>query len=244
MKLKSYLKKAEQEGWAVGQFNFADSKTLKAIVQAAGVMRAPVVIGTSEGESKSLGLAQAVALVKAYREETGLPLFLNLDHGKTFGYIKKAIGAGYGAVHFDGSKLLLEQNIRETKKVIAYARKFGVLVEGEVGVIGGALTDPQDTLKFIKATKVDSLAVAVGSIHGARSSLNLKRLKAIKEKIGKMPLVLHGGSGVSRNDIRKAIKLGVAKINISTALKIARSGQSIQFIVEDKIKLFGSVNKA
>ena len=107
MKLKYYLKKAEQEGWAVGQFNFSDSKTLKAIVQAAQATKAPVIIGTSEGESKSVGLAQAKALVKAYQQETGLPIFLNLDHGKSFGYIKRVIDSGYDSVHFDGSSLPL-----------------------------------------------------------------------------------------------------------------------------------------
>ena len=244
MELKYYLEKAEQEGWAIGQFNFSDSKTLEAIVQAACALKALVIIGTSEGASKSVGLAQAVVLVKAYQAETGLPLFLNLDHGKSFGYIKKAIGAGYDAVHFDGSKLKLEQNIRETKKIVAYARTLGILVEGEVGEIGGVLTEPQDALKFVQETQVDSLAVAVGSIHGLRSSLDLKKLRAIKEKIGEVPLVLHGGSGVPEADVKKAIKSGVAKINISTALKIARSSQSIKFIVEDKIKLFGSAHKA
>ncbi len=269
--LKYYFKKAGKQGWAVGQFNFSNLRILKAIVLAAQENKSPVIVGTSEGESRSIGLKQAVALIKSFRRETQLPIFLNLDHGKTFGYIKKAIDAGYDAVHFDGSRLPLARNIRETKKVVKYAKKSGVFVEGEVGMIGGALTCTEEAQEFIKKTGVDSLAVAVGNLHGIRSSginpnLNLKRLKEIKKKAGSLPLVLHGGSGTPQNDIKKAIKLGIAKVNINTELRLAylkalkkalkrkskkitlykympRVIEAVQKVVEDKIKLFGSLNK-
>jgi fructose-bisphosphate aldolase class II len=247
--LKYYFNKALKEGWAIGQFNFSDVKTAGAIVRAAQKLRSPVILGTSERASKIVGLKQAVALAKGYQKETKLPIFLNLDHGRSFPYIKKAIEAGYEAVHFDGSDLSLEENIKETKKLINYAKKFRVLVEGEVGVIGGVLTKPQDALKFVNETNIDSLAVAVGNIHGIRPAginpnLNLERLKEIKNKLGSLPLVLHGGSGTPQQDIKKAIKLGVVKINISTELKKAALSGREEEVVEQKIKLFGSINKA
>ena len=267
--LRKYLQIAQRQKWAIGQFNISTLEVLKAIVQAAVKLKSPVIVGTSEGESKFLGLRQAVALVRFFRQETGMPIFLNLDHGKTFQYIKKAISAGYDAVNFDGSGLPLQENIRETKKVVEYAKKFKVLVEGAVGVVGGALTNPEEALEFVKETKVDALALAVGSIHGIGSSgtdpfLKLKRLKEIKEKLGNMPLVLHGGSGVQKKDIKAGIKLGIVKININTELRMAYTNtlkqalkkkeivpykympkviEAVQKVVEEKIKLFGSINK-
>ncbi|MDP1538567.1 MAG: class II fructose-bisphosphate aldolase [bacterium] len=267
--LKYYLKKAQKEGWAIGQFNISNLETLRAIVLAAQKLKSPALIGTSEGESKFIGLEQAVVLVRVFREKTGLPIFLNLDHGKTFEYIKKAISAGYDAVNFDGSGLPLQENIRETKKVVEYAKKFKALAEGAVGVVGGALTNPEEALEFVKETKVDALALAVGSIHGIGSSgtdpsLKLKRLKEIKEKLGNIPLVLHGGSGVQKKDIKAGIKLGIVKININTELRMAYTNTlrqvlkkkeivpykympevigAVQKLVEEKIKLFGSENK-
>ena len=267
--LKHYLKKAQTQGFAVGQFNYANLNTLKAIVQAAQKTKSPVIVGTSEGESKSLGLKQAVALVKSYGN---LPIFLNLDHGKSFRYIKKAIDAGYDAVHFDGSEMDIKDNIKEAKEVVKYAKSHNVLVEGEVGIIGGKLTELADAVKFIQETQVDTLAVSVGTIHGIKNPgrlnppLNLKRLKEIKEKIGAVLLVLHGGSGTQESDIKKAIKRGIVKININTELRQAYTAalkkvlkdkpkesasykymppvvEAVQKKVEEKIKLFGSANK-
>lgn len=225
MNFENYFKKAQKEKWAIGQFNISNLETLRAIILAAKNLNSPVIIGTSEGESKFLGLKQTAVLVKTFKEETGLPIILNLDHGKSLDYIKKAIIAGYGAVHFDGSALSLEKNIFLTKKIVKYAKKFNVLVEGEVGVIGGALTNPEDAQKFIKETKVDLLAVNVGTIHGMAKSgknerINLERLKEIKEETRNTYLVLHGGSGALKKDIKSAIKSGVVKININTELRM------------------------
>lgn len=279
MNLKSYFKKAQKEGWAIGQFNFSNLEVLKGIIQAASAMRSPVILGTSEGESKFFGLKEAAAIVNVYKRKTKLPFFLNLDHGKTFEYIKKAIGAGYEAVQFDGSELSLSENIALTKKITRYAKKFGVLVEGEVGIIGAVaapksvMTDPFEALKFVRETKVDSLAVAIGNLHGMRiaggvaEELNLDKLKEIKSKTRDFPLVLHGGSGVREEDIKAAIKSGIVKININTELRVAYTNalkkvfrenpgettpykylpggvKAIQEIVEEKIKLFGSRNRS
>lgn len=284
--LNNYLKRAQKEKWAIGQFNISNLEILRAIVRAAQGLNSPIIIGTSEGESKFIGLKQAVVLVESFREETRLPVFLNLDHGKSFDYIKEAIRAGYDAVHFDGSRLSLKENIEITKTIAELAHKKGILVEGEVGVIVGAsevletspeikeedLTNPKDALKFIKETKVDSLAVNIGTFHGIEASgrnphINLQRLREIKEKIGeKSFLVLHGGSGTLREDIKAAIKLGIVKININTELRLAFTDTlkkvleetpkettpykylpgailAVQRVVEEKIKLFSSNNK-
>lgn len=284
--LNNYLKRAQKEKWAMGQFNISNLETLRAIVWAAQGLNSPIIIGTSEGESKFIGLKQVVALVESFREETRLPVFLNLDHGKSFNYIKEAIRAGYDAVHFDGSRLSLKENIEITKTIVGLAHKKGILVEGEVGVIVGAsevletspeikeedLTNPKDALKFIKETKVDSLAVNIGTFHGIEASgrnphINLQRLREIKEKIGeKSFLVLHGGSGTPKEDIKAAIKLGIVKININTELRLAFTDTlkkvleetpkettpykylpgailAVQKVVEEKIKLFYSNNK-
>lgn len=262
---KKYFKKAQQEKWAIGQFNISNIETLKAIISAAQKLKSPVIIGTSEGESKFLGLKQTVFLIKAFKEETNLPIILNLDHGKTFGYVKEAILAGYDTVHFDGSKLPLKENIFQTKKIVKYAKKFNVLVEGEVGEIGGDLTNPKEAQEFVKETGVDLLAVNVGTMHGISASgkdlINFERLKEIKNNVGKTCLVLHGGSGVLNKDIKEAIKLGIVKININTDLRIIYTKtlrnvlvkqpkefipykympeviEAVEKIVEEKIKLF------
>ena len=242
--IKYYLKKAQEEKFAIGQFNFSDFTQMKAIVNKSVELKSPVILGTSEGESKFFGLEEAVALRDALRKKTGLPIFLNLDHGHSFEYLKQAIDAGYDMVHFDGSKLPLDENIKITKQVIKYARKKGVTVEGEVGRIGTDaskiyldkfeikeedLTKPDEALRFLKETKADLLAISMGNFHGIEISgidpnLRLDVLKAIKDKVGERYFVLHGGSGTPEDDIKEAIKLGIVKININTELRLAFSG--------------------
>lgn len=253
MLLKDYFQKAQKDKWAIGQFNISNLETLKAIIQAAQNLQSPVIIGTSEGESGFLGLRQAVALVKSFKEETGFPVFLNLDHGKTLDYIKEAIDSGYEAVHFDGSRLSLKENIEITKEVAAYGHNKGVWVEGEVGMIKGSseihkekiavkkedLTDPDEALEFVKETGVDSLAINIGLFHGVdvfgkKPAVNFERLKEIKEKVGeRASLVLHGGSGVSEKDIKAAIELGIKKININTELRLAFTN-SLKNVLKEK----------
>jgi len=284
--LKYYLKKAQEKKFTIGHYNFSDFTQLKAIVSAGEKNKSPIILGTSEGESKFFGLEEAVALRNVLRKKSGLPIFLNLDHGKSFEYVKEAIDAGYDMVHFDGSKMPLDENIKITKQVVKYARRRGVLVEGEVGKIGNEasrlysekfiinendLTKPDDAARYIKETKVDLLAVSIGNFHGIEISgidpnLRLDILKAIKERVGKTFLSLHGGSGTPEDDIKDAIRLGICKININTEIRLAFSGNLRKFLnsnmeeiapykflatakmaaegaVDRKIKLFGSANK-
>ncbi len=241
--LRYYFKKAQAEKWAIGQFNFSDFTQLKAIVKAAKELNSPVILGTSEGESIFFGLKEAVALRDVLRKRTGLPIFLNLDHGKSFDYLKQAIDAGYDMVHFDGSKLPLDENIKITKEVKKYAKWKGVLVEGEVGKIGTDsskiysekfeikeedLTKPDEAKKYLDKTGADLLAISMGNFHGIEISgvdpnLRLDVLENIKKVVGKTFLVLHGGSGTPENDIKEAIKMGIVKININTELRLAFS---------------------
>jgi len=250
--LDHYFKKAIKETFAVGQFNVSNLEGLRAVVAAAGVLKSPVIIGTSEGESRFLGLNQIVALVRSFREETGLPVFLNLDHGKSFDYIKEAVDAGYDSCHFDGSQLELEENIKIAKEVVKYAAKKKVLIEGEIGFVKGSstilenvpevkeedLTDPAEAEEFIKRTGVSRLAVNVGTFHGMNASgrdlrVNLKRLGEIKKAVGDFPLVLHGASGVLPEDIKEAINLGIRKINLNTELRVAFTNALRKFFEEN-----------
>lgn len=267
MNYNDYLKRAFQEHWAIGQFNFSDEITLLAILKAGQELSSPLILAISERSSRIFGLERAVELVRKNQEEIRVPVFLNLDHAKDLSYIKKAIDLGFAGVHFDGSGLALNENIAKTKEIVDYAQKIGTLVEGEVGFIGNIedkkviLTDPSQAQQFIKETKIKSLAIAIGNLHGGQSSgqnpnLNLERLIEIGKKTYSIPLVLHGGSGVGDQDVKEAIKLGIAKVNINTELKVAYASalekklsrdeiiQSIQKVVEQKIKLFGSENKA
>ncbi|MBI2049881.1 MAG: class II fructose-bisphosphate aldolase [Candidatus Staskawiczbacteria bacterium] len=293
--LKYYLNKAYREHWAMGQFNFSDFNQVKGVVAAAQNLKAPIILGTSEGESKFIGLKEAVAIRNVLRAKTGLPIFLNLDHGKSFSakggsasggeysYIKEAVLAGYDMVHFDGSKLPLEENIEISKKVVNFAKKKGVVVEGEVGRFGTDasrlyqekfeikekdLTNPKEAEIYLQKTGVDVLAVSVGTFHGiditgVSPHIRLDRLGKIRNIID-VPLVLHGGSGTPEEDIKKAIRLGIVKININTEIRVAFANalrkslageivpykylpeaiNSVQAIVEEKIKLFGCQNKA
>ena len=280
--LYKLFKKAQKEKWAIGHFNFSTLEQLKGIVAAAKKLSSPVILGVSQGEANFLGLEEIVALVRILENKINFPLFVHLDHGKDLGYIKRAIDVGFDSVHCDGSYLSLKKNIELTKKAAAYAHKKGILIEGELGYIIGTsklyklktlritekeMTQPQEVEQFIKETKVDSLAIAIGSAHGCYAGpekLDFKRLKQIK-KISNTFLVLHGGSGVSATDLKKAIKLGIQKINVNTDLRVAWK-QSLQKVlnesqevkpynilpkvelkiqkkVEKYIKLFGSVNK-
>ncbi len=239
MKIKSILKKAEKEKKAVGQFNFSDYSQLKGIIAAIQKTGYPAILGNSEKEADFIGLETAVALRDLFRKQNKISVFLNLDHGKSEFIVKKACRIGYDMVHFDGSSLSLKENIKRTKKIVRYARKYNVLVEGEVGVLGTEssklykedfkieeknLTDPKEAEIFVKETGIDYLAVSIGNFHGMKikgknPKIQIERLKEIKKRIGNKFIVLHGGSGIPDSDIKKAIKEGIVKININTEIR-------------------------
>ena len=280
------FKKAKDNKYAIGAFNVSNLEQLKGIIQAAQNLQSPVIVATSKGESVFVGKKQIKALVAVYREETDLPVILHLDHGKSFEVVKEAIEAGYDSIHFDGSKLDFEENIEMTKKVVDFAREKNVKnIEGELGYLRGTssmqddveikkedLTDPKQALEFIERTGIDNLAISIGNVHGIFKSnknphLFLDRLEEINSEVGdKVGLVLHGGSGTPEEDVKKAIELGVVKVNVNTELRLAYSKtlnefmqinpeqttpykimptvvEAIQKVVEDKMKLFKSDNK-
>ncbi len=291
MSPREIIKKAQQEKYAIGAFNFSTAEVLKATVAAAKELNSPIIVSTSEGEANFFGFHEAAALVEVWRQDAKLPIILNLDHGKSLEAIKKAVEAGYNAVHFDGSSLSYEENLKQTKAAVDYIREaektFGrqIIVEGELGYLRGGssvhaealeikpedLTSPEQAKEFIEKTGVDSLAVVIGNAHGifakGEERLNLERLAQIREALGdKVFLVLHGGSGIPEEDVRKAIELGIAKVNINTELRVAYkegleeetkqnpkettpykmlqpSFDKVKEVVAEKIKLFGSENK-
>jgi len=246
------LRRAQKEKWAVGQFNISNLETLRAILQAAQRLRSPVIIGTSESESSFLGLKQAVALIKSFKEEIDCPIFLNYDHGRDIIRLKHAIDLGYDSVHYDGSNLSLEDNISNLKELVAYGHKSDVLVEGELGSVGGSSeihkeeieimignqVRPEDIDGFINETGVDILALGIGNIHGVyedrpKPKIDVARLTEIKEK-ARIPFVFHGGSGVPEEEIRQVIECGFSKININTELRIAYAESLRNYLLSNR----------
>ena len=236
----------ENKGSAVGHFNFAEITVLKAALKAAQELNAPIILGTSEKEADFIGRKEAAALIKIYKDK-GLPVFLNADHTKSLEKIKESVEAGYDSVLFDGSELSLEENIKKTKEVVEWVKSVNpnVVVEGEIGYIGSgsklldeipkgiSVTSVEDAIRFVKETGVDMLAPAVGNIHGIVKSgeprLDIDLIKSIKEAV-KIPLVLHGASGNSNEDIKAAIEAGISIIHINTEVRVAWQEALVNFI--------------
>ena len=280
------MEKAHIGRYAIGQFNVSTDEQITAIIEAAKNLNSPVIIGTSEGERNFIGVEQIVALVNSWQKETDLPIILNADHCKTFESVKEAIDAGYDSVHFDGSELPFDENIYITKRIVEYAKSVNpnIIVEGELGYLPGSseihgevkinikdLTIPEEARDFVRKTGIDSLAIAIGNIHGMKADatdphLYLDRLEDIRRTVPNVFLVLHGGSGTPENDIREAIKLGIVKININTEIRLAYrealknfleenldelktykilspAMEAVKKVVENKIILFGSKNR-
>jgi fructose-bisphosphate aldolase class II len=252
MSLLKIIKKAEKERKAIGHFNVSNLEQLKAVARAAQKLNLPVVIGVSEGEREYIGIHHVKDLIDSYNKEHGKKggfwLFLNADHTHSLEKARDAAGAGFDEILFDGGKLSIEENIRQTKEVMKSVKpglkfwKKDILVEGELGYIGSSsevrkeipegaaikpedLTKPEEAARFLKETGVDLLAPAVGNIHGMFANapdpaLDIERIRAIKRAVG-IPLVLHGASGNTDGDIRAAIDAGVSVIHISTELRAA-----------------------
>jgi len=252
MNLKDYLNKALKEGWALPHFNISDAVTLAGICEAAKELGSPLLIGTSEGERKFIGLRQAVAMVKIYREEYKLPIFLNADHHRSVSTAQEAVDAGYDSIHIDLSVAKLEENISGTKEVVAYAKSKNknISVEGEVGYLvtesskiykeiieipPESLTLPEEAARFVKETGVDRFAPAVGNLHGIAANvkkLDIARIEAIRAVIGDAAMVLHGGSGTPDDQIKEAIKAGINNIHINTELRVAYAETLRKFLAD------------
>lgn len=282
---KEMLEKARREGYAVGAFNINNLEWTKAILTAAQRCSSPVILGVSEGAGKYMtGFKTVAAMVKAMTEEMNItvPVALHLDHGSYEG-AKKCIEAGFTSVMFDGSHYDIKENVEKTKEIVALAHSLGISVEAEVGSIGGEedgvtgrgeVADPAQCA-MIADLGVDMLAAGIGNIHGRYPAnwqgLDFETLEKIKEAVGDMPLVLHGGTGIPEDMIKKSISLGVAKINVNTECQLSFAAATRKYIerekdlqgkgydprkllapgfdaivetVKEKIALFGSRNKA
>ena len=277
--LKEVLQDADQLNMAIGAFNTHNLEMLPAIIKAAGKQKTPVIIQTSCGTANYVGHRNLVAVCKSMAEEYGVNVALHLDHAKDFGEIRKAIRAGYSSVMFDGSSFAFKENILGTKQVVNFAKDFGVSVEAELGTVGGTedgivvsqdevfYTDPKDAVQFVAETGIDALAVAIGTNHGqymSKTDISFERLEQIKAAVD-IPLVIHGGTGVKDDDVKKVIDLGIRKFNVGTELLVRWNRKSkecyeahkenisnrdnvgpclttIEEIVERKISLFKNLN--
>ncbi|MCF3943317.1 class II fructose-1,6-bisphosphate aldolase [Oceanobacillus alkalisoli] len=228
--MKEMLKTAKENGYAVGQFNLNTLLWARPVLEAAEELKAPVIVASSERLVDYLGGFRIIAsTVKMFIKELGItvPVALHLDHGIEVERCKAAIDAGYSSVMIDGSHYSIEENIRMTKEVVEYAQLHGVSVEAEVGTVGGTedgltggiqYADPEHCERIVEETGIDALAAALGSVHGpyqGEPKLGFAEMKEISELID-IPLVLHGGTGIPREQIRKAIHYGHAKINVNT----------------------------
>ena len=242
--LREVLKQAETEGVAVGHFNVSDLITLKAVLEGARGQGVPVIVGVSEGERKFLGVRQVAAMVKSWREEHDFPVFLNADHTHSLESAMEAAKAGFDCIVFDVSTLPFEENIRQTSAAAKALKSIRpeILVEGEIGDIGSGseihdaapdlrkgLTTPAEAKRFVEETRIDTLAPAVGNMHGmipsmvtgdAKKRLDIERIRAIKEQT-QVFMTLHGASGTDDDDLRRAIAAGITVIHINTEVRLA-----------------------
>ena len=282
---KEMLNKAREGKYAVGQFNINNLEWTKAILLTAQECNSPVILGVSEGAGKYMcGYKTVVGMVNGMLEELNItvPVALHLDHG-SFEGAKACINAGFSSIMFDGSHYAIEENIAKTTELVNACNVLGLSLEAEVGSIGGEedgvigageCADP-DECKAIADLGVTMLAAGIGNIHGKYpenwAGLSFETLAAVKEKVGDMPLVLHGGTGIPENMIKKAISLGVAKINVNTECQLsfqeatrkyieegkdqqgkgfdprkllAPGFEAIKATVKEKMELFGSIGKA
>ena len=245
---KKMLQDAVKGNYAVGQFNINNLEWTKAILLTAQENNSPVILGVSEGAGKYMcGYKTVTEMVKAMIEELKItvPVALHLDHG-TYEGAQKALAAGFSSIMFDGSHYPIEENLEKTKEIVALCHEKGVSVEAEVGSIGGEedgvigageIADPNECKK-IADLGIDFLAAGIGNIHGKYPAnwkgLDFNALAKIKELIGDMPLVLHGGTGIPEDMIKKAISLGVAKINVNTECQLSFADATRKYIEAGK----------
>jgi fructose-bisphosphate aldolase class II len=275
------LQGAYEGRYAVGAFNANNLEQIQGIIAAAEEERSPVILQASQGAIRYVGLDIIAAMVLTFARAATVPVSLHLDHGTSFEQNVRCLRAGFTSLMFDGSLLPFEENVDVTRKVVEIAHPVGVSVEGEIGRVGGTeegldeediaalLTEPEEAERFAKLTRVDALAISVGNVHRMKTqsaTLDIPRIHAVRELTEK-PLVLHGASGVTNASIVKAVRAGICKINVATALnmafmqgvttalkaspreidprKILRYGrEELKEKVKEKIRLFGSSGSA
>ena len=261
--LREYISEAEEKGVAIGHFNISNLEGLHGIYEAVKKLsdevgeKLPIIIGLSEGEENFVGSAEAEALVESIKKEDGWPIFLNADHHYSFEGVKASLDAGYDMAIIDAVTKPLEENVEITKKCVEYAKELGakegreVLIEAELGFIGKSsklldeipegvskesMTKPEEAKSFVEATGINLLAPSVGNlhgmVHGGNPELDPERIKSIRE-IAEVPLVLHGGSGISDENFTQAIKAGIAIIHINTEIRVAYRDALKQFLAEN-----------
>ncbi|MFA6909063.1 MAG: class II fructose-bisphosphate aldolase [Patescibacteria group bacterium] len=277
---------AKQHEYALGAFNVDNLETTLVVVRAAVQKKSPLIIQISERTIKYGGLKTMTAMIETMvRDEAGqIPIALHLDHGKSFRSVAECIAAGFSSIMIDNSDVPFKENVILTRQSVEYAHKKDAWVQGELGVVKGleeasqderekVMTDPAEAKQFVEETDIDTLAVAIGNVHGivklkkGLPKLNIKRLKEIHAAMPDMPLVLHGASGVRGEDIRETFAYGMRIINLNTELKLAFSNSlrdtliahpeffdirdyfekpmtDLQAVIEERLELFGSVGRA
>ena len=271
---KEYLIRARREGWALGGFNVFDLESARAVIDAGEQLAAPLLVQTSEGAVKHAGLENLVAIVRQLAGRTKAPVALHLDHGKSVELARAAVDAGYTSVMIDASRESYDENVRDTRAIVSYAHPRGVHVEAELGTLGGIEDLGEQAARFAAETEVDALAVAIGTSHGAYKfkgtpHLDFDRLQTISQHITQ-PIVLHGASslpadgialaerygaklphaqGIPPELIRRAVTLGIAKVNTDSDLRLAALGRLRQVLTErpdlfNLYELMGEVEKA
>lgn len=227
--MKQLLHEAKQGGYAVGSFSIANMEMILGVIKAAQETKSPAILQIAEVRLNHSPLELIGPVMLAAAKEASVPIAVHLDHGQTLECIAKALKLGFTSVMFDGSHLPLEENIATTKKVVELAQAYGAAVEAEIGCVGGSedgsvdiaihCTSPEQAVEFMEKTKVDALAIAIGNAHGNykhEPKLRFDILKKVHESVP-VPLVLHGGTGISPDDFIKCYKNGIKKINIATA---------------------------
>lgn len=239
---------ADKYNFTVGAFNMHNLEMLPAMIRAAKKKGSPIIIQTSVGTANYIGKEVIVNVCKTLAEKESVDVVLHLDHATQYNDIKEAIDAGFSSVMYDGSHLSFKENILRTKEVVAYAHARGVSVEAELGMISGseddkvvsdetkAYTNPNKAKEFVEATNVDALAVSVGTCHGSyksKTEINFPLLEELNKKVS-VPLVIHGGTGVKDEDIKKCIENGVRKFNVGTELLVGWTRTAKKFFSDTK----------
>lgn len=275
---REILKKAQENKYAVPAFNVENMEMMQAVIEAAKELRSPVILQTTPSTLRYANPDYFYGMALAASKTADIPIAMHLDHGDSYELAVQCLAAGYSSVMYDGSRYEFDENSTITKKVVEISKFFDVNVEGELGRVGGKeddlvvenakYTDPDEAVRFVEVTNVSSLAVAIGTVHGVykeEPKLNFEILAKIQEKVS-VPLVLHGTSGVDDNDVRKAISLGICKVNYATDLRqaftkavnsymketsnpldpkkyLSLARESVKSYVKDKIMVCGSNNR-